>query len=846
MELTFAVIFVAIAIVIIIFDLYFAARSYREFTVAGKYLGRAAVLASLVIGTYLVSILCRDYFAASMMCSLYFLLIDWMLLTLLQFVIILSKRVPLEKDIPLMWVLRGVAVADSIVMLINPFHEIAIRYIPITSIIAHFQYEKHLLFNLHLVFTYILVLGVVGILIRRILHTPQRYRNQYIFIVASILLIVAVNAVFILPEKTSLYTLLDYSIIGYSVALLLMYWSCFSYSRTYMLEGLSKSIFDNVNQGIILFDYMNFMVMYNQRLCEIFPQITLERDMPMDSFLDQSEIPPDEIEDKTACSIQLFARKGDQRLPVRCEYRRMLDEEGKVLGQLFVFSDDSGELDLLTGFQSWDHFCRLARSDAGMFRPPYAVAVFDINALGSINRRLGKDIGDRRIHELAERIRREMPDDALLVRAYDANLVAVCRGKGEEDLMDAAKRVTEASAGQVQMGLASPGDDFDGILQVIDRAIQAMSNRKLLDPESARSQSLTSLVRALKESDSDTESHVHRTETMGCELGRRLHLNDLQMTQLSLLCLLHDIGKIGIPLELLNKPGRLTGEEWAVMQTHVEKGYQIAISSHELQDIAEMIRAHHERWDGHGYLRKMEEEEIPVLSRIIAIVDSYDAMVNDRVYRSASTVEAAKAEIRRCSGSQFDPTIAAEFLNMLDEMPWIAEGELTDGSRVAILRPASAAAGTASEDDAAGPSEDAAKAGPDEEQAPSHTFAVRYSRYQLDVDNQIIETDDRFEDMTGYSREDIRRLDLAQADLIDEGDRFEYFLKVDSQMAQGDIIYIEHDILRKDGGHIHVYCCGRRYFDAVSKTIHSDVIIVDADSTHHGKLKTGSTADPVL
>ncbi len=862
MEFTFAILFIAVAIVIILIDLQFAVRSYKEATAAGTQLGRAAVLAALVTGTYLLSIVCTDYFVASLMCSLYFLCIDWMLLTLLKFVTILSRRAPLEKDIPLMWVLRAMALADSIILLINPFHEIAIHYVPIQSVIAHFQYEKHLLYNLHLAFTYLLVLGVVGILIRRILRTPQRYRNQFIYITASILIVVAVNAVFILPEKTSLYTLLDYSVIGYSVTLFALYWCCFSYSKTYMLEGLSKSVFDNVSQGIILFDYMEYLVMYNQRLQEIMPQIKLRSAMPMHDFLEQTEIRAEKLEGRSTYSEQLFARKGDMLMPVRCEYRKMLDERDNVIGQLFVLSDDSQEMDMLTGFQSWDHFCRCVEGDAGFIRWPYAVAVFDINGLASINRRLGKEIGDRRIYELAGKIRQAMPEKVRLVRGYDAILIAICEGIEESDLQEHAMQVISSTNGRVQMGLAEAEDEFDGVRPVINRAIRAMQNRKLLDPEASRSQALVSLVRALKECDDDTEAHVHRTENMGCELGRRLHLNDLQMSQLSLLCLLHDIGKIGIPLEILNKPGRLNNEEWAVMQTHVEKGYQIAISARETQDIAEMIRAHHERWDGHGYLRQLKEEEIPLLSRIISVVDSYDAMVNDRVYRPALPVDEAKAEIRRCSGKQFDPAVAKEFLQMLEDKPWIAVGVNTDGTHVGARAgtAASAAAAPATEvrpatgaptgvagkppglpGSTGAPDADIAavtgivKTPPDSEDVRS--YAVKYSRYQLDVDNVILEVDDNFEAMTGYTKEDIKKSGLSQNDLIAESDRLEYVMNVDQQMSRGDIIYIEHDIVRKDGRMVHVYCCGRRYFDAATKSIHADIIIVDAASTHHGKIK---------
>ena len=209
--------------------------------------------------------------------------------------------------------------------------------------------------------------------------------------------------------------------------------------------------------------------------------------------------------------------------------------------------------------------------------------------------------------------------------------------------------------------------------------------KKLLSSKSVHSQTLTSLVRALQESDSDTEAHVRRTQKMGVELGRRVGLSDEQIADLRLLCLLHDIGKIGIPLEILNKPGKLTEEEFAVLRTHVEKGYQIAMSSDELKSIARMILCHHERWDGKGYPEGLSGNSIPVLSRVIAIVDAYDAMVNNRSYRKGLDPETAQEEMRRGAGVQFDPYLTGEFLSMLEENPlWAkrrAEGKCASSTR---------------------------------------------------------------------------------------------------------------------------------------------------------------------
>ena len=129
--------------------------------------------------------------------------------------------------------------------------------------------------------------------------------------------------------------------------------------------------------------------------------------------------------------------------------------------------------------------------------------------------------------------------------------------------------------------------------------------------------------------------------------------------------MLHDIGKIGISDQILNKPSALNEDELAIMRTHPEIGYRIAMASPDLAPIADLILTHHERWDGKGYPNQIAGEKIPLLSRILAVADAYDAMTEDRVYRKALPRERAIEEIRKNAGTQFDPQIAALFLEIV-------------------------------------------------------------------------------------------------------------------------------------------------------------------------------------
>lgn len=160
----------------------------------------------------------------------------------------------------------------------------------------------------------------------------------------------------------------------------------------------------------------------------------------------------------------------------------------------------------------------------------------------------------------------------------------------------------------------------------------------------------------------ETEAHARRLAAMARKIGEELSLSQLEMDQLELLSMLHDIGKVAVPDRILNKPDKLTPEEWSEMRKHPEVGYRIASSSPELSPIAEFILCHHERWDGKGYPQGLVGEEIPLLSRILSVVDAYDAMTEDRAYRKAMGKKEAISEIRENSGTQFDPRIASIFV----------------------------------------------------------------------------------------------------------------------------------------------------------------------------------------
>lgn len=172
---------------------------------------------------------------------------------------------------------------------------------------------------------------------------------------------------------------------------------------------------------------------------------------------------------------------------------------------------------------------------------------------------------------------------------------------------------------------------------------------------------LKALVAALDAREHQTEQHSHRVAELAGRIGRRLRLDSRSLTVLREAAVLHDVGKIGVPDQMLLKPGPLTDEERRIMQRHAEMGYEILSAATHLREVAELVHAHHERFDGTGYPRGLAGQAIPLGARIFAIADVYDALTSDRPYRSAMAHDEAMRLIDEQNGRAFDPDVVAAF-----------------------------------------------------------------------------------------------------------------------------------------------------------------------------------------
>lgn len=222
-----------------------------------------------------------------------------------------------------------------------------------------------------------------------------------------------------------------------------------------------------------------------------------------------------------------------------------------------------------------------------------------------------------------------------------------------------------------------------GDLYRLERTRSAELERVLRSLQETYLATMKSLATVIEAKDQTTRGHLDRTQAYGLALARRIAPDLAEDPTLGYGFFLHDIGKVGIPEHILCKAGPLSVDEWTVMRNHPIIGAQIVAPIAFLSSSVELIRHHHERFDGTGYPDGLAGEEIPLAARVFSVADSFDAMTSDRPYRDSIGVERALAEIRGGSGTQWDPDVVKVFVQMIEDGPSEDDGDLADALRQA-------------------------------------------------------------------------------------------------------------------------------------------------------------------
>ena len=310
---------------------------------------------------------------------------------------------------------------------------------------------------------------------------------------------------------------------------------------------------------------------------------------------------------------------------------------------------------------------------------PLGIMMMDLNGLKMLNDAYGHTFGDQALVEVGYAISNCLHENEIATRIGGDEFAIILPNTSEDRIYDLKKkiseRITQISIANVHLSIAigyalkvCGRDDMDAILK---EAEDYMYRLKLAEGMSFRNNSIKAILKTLTDKYKDERLHLEKVSLICREMGKLLGLTDDQVRELEYAGLYHDIGKISIPDQILDKPGKLTASEYEIMKTHTEAGYQILRAADAYSNIAEYALTHHERWDGKGYPRGLKEKDIPYFSRIISIVDAYEAMTSKRVYKDEMTKQEAIDEIIRCSGTQFDPDLAKVFVTQFLKSKWI-------------------------------------------------------------------------------------------------------------------------------------------------------------------------------
>ncbi|QPM66818.1 3'3'-cGAMP-specific phosphodiesterase 2 [Atribacter laminatus] len=379
----------------------------------------------------------------------------------------------------------------------------------------------------------------------------------------------------------------------------------------------------------------------------------------------------------------VFITKQGQRVVTEC-HCNSIKRDGKVYGNCVVRDITERKKveekiryltfhDSLTGIYNRAYFENELEKYDNLRYLPISVIMGDMNGLKLVNDAFGHDEGDRLLKIAANSLKESCRQADTVARYGGDEFVILLPNTTTQEAEGIIERISNKIS-QTQFGPIPPsialGCETKTFIQqdihlILKHAEDNMYQQKLMSEQSNRSAVISTLERTLIEVSEETELHALRLQTLCDQMCEKMNLPGSLKSELRLLAVLHDIGKVVIPQSILTKASELSLDEWRLIKQHPEVGYRIAQSSPDLAFIAKGILTHHERWDGTGYPRGLKGEDIPLSSRILSIVDAYDVMISGRAYKQKMSNEEAIEEIKRASGTQFDPTLANIFIEII-------------------------------------------------------------------------------------------------------------------------------------------------------------------------------------
>lgn len=359
------------------------------------------------------------------------------------------------------------------------------------------------------------------------------------------------------------------------------------------------------------------------------------------------------------------------------------DSEGNMTGVVLIFRDVSERKaqnakieylsfhDQLTGLYNRRYYEEAReRFDSGS-QYPLSIIMGDVNGLKMTNDAFGHLAGDALLIAASKVLTHCCRSSDVVVRWGGDEFVMLLPNTDEEIVKKRMNQMIEAVESfvvdqgilSVSFGWATKTCKTESFTEVFKNAESMMYKNKLIMKSEVRKNTIRSIMRTLYKKSQAEKTHAERACYYCMRIAEELNMEEKELEQLKWVSLLHDIGKVTIKKEILEKKGELTAEEWRAIKKHPETGYHIINTAPEMVGIAMAILSHHERWDGKGYPKGLIGEDIPILSRIMAVGASYDTILSERAYKKAKTKSEALQELQNYAGTQFDPQIVALFVN---------------------------------------------------------------------------------------------------------------------------------------------------------------------------------------
>lgn len=330
--------------------------------------------------------------------------------------------------------------------------------------------------------------------------------------------------------------------------------------------------------------------------------------------------------------------------------------------------------DALTGLYNRAYFNEEMKRLSGSREYPVTIISVDLDGLKLINDTMGHARGDQLIQNCGMILKKTLRNSDVLARLggdeFAILLPRTDNSTGEKIVGRIRNRVDLYNLEHPELplnisaGIATAEKETDSLKETYIKADNLMYRNKLENRDQIKEHTVDMFLASLEDRDYIAEGHGQRIAELCMKVGVKLGLTQGQLSNLILLALVHDLGKVAVPDDILFKKETLTEDEWDIMRQHGEKGYHIAKVSPETEGIAHLILTHHEHWDGGGYSQGLSGEEIPLECRIFAIAEAFEVMTNPRPYREARGAGEALAELKRGSGTRYDPKLLEVFLEV--------------------------------------------------------------------------------------------------------------------------------------------------------------------------------------